>query len=360
MSRHLYFDVPRRLRIGVAMSGGIDSTAAAWLLKQNGNDVIGLHMRLHAEGGASWERVQQVAAEIGVRVTLVDLRKEFRTEVVAPFVLAYAEGRTPSPCPMCNRFIKMTRLWDVAHGLGCERLATGHYARIARPADGPALLRGVDKRKDQSYFLSMLTRDMLERVMFPLGESTKATIRQMLQDEGISASTTGESQELCFVPANDYRAFLMANGIEPRPGPIVDVSGHRLGQHRGIVGYTVGQRRGLGVSAGRPLYVVRIDPSTDTLVVGPREATLVSRTRVTEMNWLTASIPPSFTRFQVKVRSTSRPVWCTLTEVDGWKVELLYDEPVSGVAPGQAAVLYAGERVIGGGWIVESDGADCL
>jgi len=356
--RDVDFEPSRPLRVAVAMSGGMDSTAAAWLLKQGGHEVTGLHMRLHSGGEASWARVQDIAEEIGVPVSLVDLTLDFQAEVVAPFVRAYAEGRTPSPCPMCNRFIKMTRLWETAHALGCERLATGHYARIARTADGVALLKGVDRRKDQSYFLSMLTRDMLGRVVFPLGESTKAAVRQMLQNEGISVWTTDESQELCFVPANDYRSFLIENGVEPRPGPIVDLTGRVLGRHRGIVGYTVGQRRGLGVSADRPLYVVRIDAPTDTVVVGPGEATLVSRTRVTAMNWLVPEVPAHLSRFQVKVRSTSGPVWCTLTGVCGSEVELLYDTPVSGVAPGQAAVLYGHERVIGGGWIAGTESAE--
>jgi len=200
---------------------------------------------------------------------------------------------------------------------------------------------------------------MLERVVFPLGGFTKVAVRQLLEAEGISAWEADESQELCFVPGDDYRTFLMDNGIRPRPGPIVDMTGRVLGKHRGIVGYTVGQRRGLGVSADRPLYVVRIDPKTDTVFVGPHEATLVSRTRVHKMNWLVSAVPSYGSRYHVKVRSTSKPVWCTLTAASVDDVEIVYDEAQSGVAPGQAAVLYADDRVVGGGWItVEPEGTE--
>lgn len=337
----------------------MDSTSAAWLLKKDGHEVIGLHMGLHPGAAASWERVQQIAAEIGVRAIHVDLTREFQAEVIRPFVRAYAEGRTPSPCPLCNRFIKMTQLRQIAAALGCARLATGHYARVRPVKDGLALFRGVDRRKDQSYFLSMLTQDMLTQVVFPLGELTKASVRQLLQSEGISVWEADESQELCFVPGNNYRAFLIDWGLTPRPGPIVDMEGRVLGQHRGIVGYTVGQRRGLGVSSGRPLYVLRIDPATDTVVVGPREATFVTRTRLHAMNWLVPEVPPAGSRYRVQVRSTSKPVWCTLTAISPVDVRIAYDEPLSGVAPGQAAVLYADDQVIGGGWIVgEAEGIE--
>lgn len=348
-----------RVPIAVAMSGGMDSTAAAWMLKRQGHEVLGLHMRLHAGAEASWKRAQQAAAEIGVLLEEVDLTRDFEAEVVQPFVAAYKQGRTPSPCPLCNRVIKMTRLWQAASAQGCELLATGHYARIVPLADGPALLKGVDKRKDQSYFLSMLTRDMLERVVFPLGDLTKTAVRRSLQTEGISVWASNESQELCFVPGNDYRAFLAEMGITPRPGPIVDMTGRVVGRHRGIVRYTVGQRRGLGVAADRPLYVVRIDPAADTVHVGPREATMVSRTRVRSMNWLLSDVTARGSRYQVKVRSTSKPVWCTLTELSLDEVLLAYDEPQAGVAPGQAAVLYDGDRVVGAGWIVgDADGME--
>ncbi len=342
------------MRVAVAMSGGADSTAAALLLKREGYEVLGLHMILRDEPGPNWESARRAAEEIGVPILPVDLVRQFDDLVVKPFVDEYALGRTPSPCPLCNRRIKMTLLREFALSKGCSKIATGHYARVVLSSDGPALLRGTDTKKDQSYFLSMLTLDMLENALFPLGGVEKTQVRDLLKSEGISVWQREESQELCFVPEADYREFLARKGVAFMPGPIVDMDGKTLGTHRGIIGFTVGQRRGLGICGKEPLYVVGIDASTNTVIVGNRDQTYVSLTELRDVNLLAPSLISEGSRLQVMVRSTSRPVDCTVARLSGDSMKIRYDEPRSGVAPGQAAVLYSNERVVAAGWIERS------
>ncbi len=250
--------------VAVAMSGGIDSTATALVLKKEGFEVVGIHMRLHECSDAARESAHKAAAEIGVPIHAVDFRREFSRLVVKPFVDEYSRGRTPSPCPLCNRCIKMSLLFDHAASLGCEMLATGHYARVIQGEAGPELWKGKDRAKDQSYFLFALSREMLTRTMFPLGDFTKAQVRELLKGEHVSMWESEESQELCFVPDGDYRGFLSKQGVSDLPGNIVDLRGNVLGRHSGISKFTVGQRKGLGVCGPDPSYVVRIDVDTKT------------------------------------------------------------------------------------------------
>ncbi len=281
----------------------------------------------------------------------MDLSQEFSRLVVRPFLEKYCQGLTPSPCPICNRFIKLGFLLERARSLGCERIATGHYAQVAETFEEPALLVGKDRSKDQSYFLFMLTRDILKEVLFPLGPLTKTRVREFLHKAGLSARESAESQDLCFVPNDDYRGFLSSHGIEPCSGNIVDPQGNILGKHKGIIGYTVGQRRGLGICGPKPHYVIRIDSRTHTIVVGTREETFVPRLQVGEMNLLVSSGLSVGQRFHLKVRSTAKAVPSTVIGFCENNAELEFDEPQSGIASGQAAVLYSGDRVIGGGWI---------
>jgi len=230
-------------------------------------------------------------------------------------------------------------------------MATGHYARIGGSPDEPVLMRGKDKRKDQSYFLFMLTREMLGRTIFPLGELSKSRVRELLRTEGISLWESDESQELCFVPHGDYRDFLSKHGIKNRPGRIVDSLGRTLGKHKGITNYTVGQRRGLGICGPKALYVLRVDPESNTVVVGAREETLRPGFTISRINFLTCNEPSTGDRFQVKIRSASPAVSCIIGVCRDDSMEIRFDVPQAGVAPGQAAVLYSGETVVGGGWI---------
>jgi tRNA-uridine 2-sulfurtransferase len=339
------------MRIAVAMSGGMDSTAAALLLKQAGHEVVGFHMRLYPGSDRSMADAQDVAHEIAVPLHVADFSQAFSDLIVRPFVNEYAVGKTPSPCPRCNRLIKLTLLYEEACRMGCETLATGHYARIAHTENGPALLTGLDKNKDQSYFLFALTREMLNRALFPLGHWTKTRVRELLRQESISVCAAEESQELCFIPHGDYRSFLEENGIVPRPGPIRDMQGKVLGEHRGITGYTVGQRRGLGACGPEPHYVAKIDAQNNTVIVGTREEILTYRLTLSAVNILTSTPLSIGDRLLAKVRSTARAAPCTVTSLCPDRIVLNFEEPQGGIAPGQAAVLYAGDTVVGGGWI---------
>jgi tRNA-specific 2-thiouridylase len=339
------------MRIAVAMSGGMDSTAAALLLKKQGHEIVGLHMLLHSNSEITWISAQEVAEELGIPIYLVDLSRDFTEQVISPFVEQYTKGLTPSPCPICNRTIKMGLLFEHARRFGCELLATGHYAKIVRGSQGPMLFRGKDASKDQSYFLFNLSEEMLERTVFPLGQFTKKETREMLLSESISSAQSEESQELCFIPGGDYRRFLRERNILPKPGHILDSRGRILGEHHGITNFTVGQRRGIGICAPRPLYVIRIDAVTNTVVVGFREETLRKSFRIRSVNLIQTYRPLSGDRFQIKVRSTSKAVACTVVGESDACLDLELDEPQSGISAGQAGVLYSGDQVIGGGWI---------
>jgi tRNA-specific 2-thiouridylase len=329
----------------------MDSTASALILKEQGHDVAGVHMRLHLHEDGSLQAAQRAAHELGIPLYQVDLSRDFQEHVVRFFIEEYTRARTPSPCPLCNRFIKTTLLFQYVRSLGYEQLATGHYARIRGTREAPTLMRGADRSKDQSYFLCMLSRESLSRTLFPVGEHTKKHVRDLLRERGISAWRSAESQELCFVPQGDYRAFLESHGVDDLPGNIVDSSGKVLGRHKGITGYTVGQRRGLGIAAAHPLYVLKLDPGSHTVVVGTKEETMVSLFAASDWNFL-VDVPPAVgDRFEVKVRSTSAPAPCSVAALDDNSLTIRLDRPQSGVAPGQAAVLYSGSQVVGGGWI---------
>ena len=341
-----------RHKVAVALSGGVDSAVAAVLLRRQGWDLQGVHLRL-TPGGASEAWVRALAQHLAIPLQVVDLQREFAREVLDYFVSEYARGRTPNPCVRCNAAIKFGRLWEYLKGQGCLHLATGHYARLDLDSTGdPVLLRGVDRRKDQSYFLSRLACRLLPHLLFPLGDLTKDEVRRIYGAAGLPLRAgQQESMELCFIPAGDYQDFLRARrGVAGPPGDFVDVQGRLLGRHRGLECYTVGQRRGLGIPAREPYYVTEIQPASNRVVLGHRAEIYASGLVATQMNWLRP--PPTGELKAVAVIRYRHPGVPARIAVQGPSaVRAEFAAPQSAVAPGQAVVFYEGDRVLGGGWI---------
>jgi tRNA-specific 2-thiouridylase len=350
-----------RPRVVVGMSGGVDSSVAAAVLVEQGYDVIGIAMRLW--GGESTSGccslddfldARRVSAQLGIPFYVMDFRAEFDRTVVDPFVQDYLAGRTPSPCVRCNQFVKFASFRDRARELGAQYVATGHYARVARdPETGRAeLWRARDRAKDQSYFLFTVQSDVLEHTLFPVGDLTKEQVRDKARALGLSVADKPESQEICFAPKGRYAEFVAARaGVAPQTGAIVDGSGKRIGQHDGVHRFTIGQRRGLGVSAPEPLYVTGIDAGSGEVKVGPKTATVARGLVARRTNWIDDRVPSVDAGYQVKIRSRFEPTPVRLCSADGDSFTIECDGGLAAVTPGQAAVLYSGERVVGGGWI---------
>jgi tRNA-uridine 2-sulfurtransferase len=337
----------------MALSGGVDSAVAAWLLRRQGWNLWGVHLRL-TPWGSSEDWVNALARRLEIPVQVVDLQREFAEEVLDYFASEYARGRTPNPCVRCNAAIKFGRLWDLLQGEGYTHLATGHYVRLqADQTASTVLLRGVDRGKDQSYFLSRLPRGLLPHLLFPLGNLTKGEVQQVYHETGLPVrESQRESMELCFIPEGDYQEFLQARrGVGP-PGDFIDAQGRVLGRHRGLECYTVGQRRGLGLPARKPYYVTGIQPEFNRVVLGHRAELNSSGLLASEMNWL---INPPAGEFQARavIRYRHPGVQSRIRLCGSGEVRVEFATPQSAVAPGQAVVFYEGDRVLGGGWIEE-------
>jgi tRNA-specific 2-thiouridylase len=351
-------------RIVVAMSGGVDSSVAAARLHAAGYDVIGvtLHLWDYPDDGAVKSRccapedihdARRVADFLGFPHFAFDRRELFKAEVVDPFVDSYVQGETPSPCVRCNRGVKSRELFALADRLGARRVATGHYARIVESGGRYELHRGRDASKDQSYFLHLLDEAELARLTFPLGDSDKAEVRAEAQRLELPGAHKGESQELCFVPAGRYDAFVAERADDRiRPGAIVDEQGRELGRHRGIHGFTLGQRRNLGVATGQRSYVIGVDPETATVRLGPKERLLSGGALVEDARLASDVTPPFHAEVEVRYRGTPHPARVSAAGEGRFRVE--FEKPVSAVVKGQYAVFYRGTRVLGGGLIKES------
>lgn len=362
--------VAGRGHVVVAMSGGVDSSVAAALLVEAGYRVTGVMMRLWAEdlsdpaapGTAEVKNrcctdeavneARQVASLLGIPFHLVDYEDAFKACVVDYFVAEYSRGRTPNPCLACNRHLRFGRLLEHAQVLGADCLATGHYARVDR-ADGRYRLRmGVDPNKDQSYVLYVLGQEALGHVLFPLGRYTKPEVRELARRYGLPVADREESMELCFVGDDDYRGFLRRHAPQVvEPGPILDTAGRVIGRHRGLPFYTVGQRRGLGIAAAEPLYVIRLDVERNALVVGP--AAELGRQRLTAIDvcYVAGQAPPGPVRVQAKIRYRAKLAGATWTPLEGGRAGVEFDHPLRDITPGQAVVAYQGDQVVGGGLI---------
>ncbi len=353
-------------RVAVAMSGGVDSSVAALLLHEAGVSILGLSLQLYdrtQDGGSSWGRccsprdfldARAVADHLGVPFYVLNMEREFRDEVIADFVAAYRAGRTPLPCARCNSGPKFLHLAERARALGADRVATGHYARVGQdPVTGRRTLRrSRDPEKDQSYFLYDLSQDQLAITLFPVGDLDKETVRTIAAERGLATAAKPESQDICFVPDGDYRAFLRREGdAGDTPGDIVDTGGAVLGRHAGLSGFTVGQRRGLGLAAGRPLYVVDLDPDTHRVVVGGAGEEYGDRLVASRARWVSIEPPSSPFEATVRIRSTHVGARARIEPIAPDRFEAVFAEPQRAITPGQAAVLYDGDLVLGGGTI---------
>jgi tRNA-specific 2-thiouridylase len=347
------------------MSGGVDSSVAAALLKQQGYDVIGMMLRLWSEPGKedsnrcctpdSMAMARRVAARLDIPFYVIDAKNVFRETVVQYFLDGYAAGMTPNPCLMCNRQIRWTFLLEHALALGVEFMATGHYARKRTTQEGEhQLLRAVDHAKDQSYVLHVLNQEKLARALFPVGEYPKPEIRNMAESLGLPVYKRPDSQDLCFLAGEDYRNFIQRNAAEMLvPGAIVTRGGEMLGQHNGLANYTIGQRKGLGVASHVPLYVLGKDSATNTLVVGAADELGTTDLVADGVNWISGAAPSEPFRAEVKIRYTAREAWAQITPLAGGRqARVRFDTSQRDVTPGQAAVFYTGELLLGGGIII--------
>ena len=354
------------MRVVVAMSGGVDSSVAAALMAQAGHDVIGLSMQLYDQRSSpeafgsccsidDLHDAKRVASRLGFPHYTLDFEEQFRRTVVNHFVSEYAVGRTPIPCVQCNADLKFSALVDRAHAFDAAAVATGHYARVVFDEDSRQyrLLRGVDAGKDQSYFLFTLTQDQLAHALFPVGHLTKPEVRAHATRLGLNVADKPDSHEICFVPDGDAAGFVDRQLPEAdRSGEIVDTTGKVLGRHAGVHRLTVGQRRGLGLATGTPMYVIKLEPVDSRVVVGPREELGGRTLTATNVNWISGAAPEAPLRITARIRHRHEDAPATVTADSGCRAHVEFDTPQMAITPGQAVVFYDGDTSLGGGWIV--------
>lgn len=342
----------------IAMSGGVDSGVAAFLTQQAGFSGIGCTMNLFARENTDAEDAKAIADRLGMAHYVFDLSEQFREKVIMPFVACYQCGKTPNPCIQCNRFLKFASLLEKAEQLGCDKLVTGHYAQVVETGEGWQLRRAADPAKDQSYVLYMLTQAQLARVFLPLGRLTKPEVRRIAEEQGFVNAHKHDSQDICFVPDGDYAAVIgQYSRTRPQPGEFVDLQGNVIGQHQGLIHYTIGQRRGLGISIGKPAYVCGLDVPNNRVIIGTNDDLFQDTCTLCEVNWIAGEPPQEPVRCQAKIRykHPAQPAWLQFT--DTHSAVLRFDVPQRAVTAGQAAVFYDGEICLGGGEITAASGA---
>jgi tRNA-specific 2-thiouridylase len=351
-------------KVVVAMSGGVDSSVAAALLKEQGYDVIGMMLRLWSEPGKegsnrcctpdSMAQARRVAAKLDIPFYVIDAKDVFHDTVVQYFLDGYARGETPNPCLVCNRQIRWTFLLDHALAFGAEYMATGHYVRITRDETGKSQLwRAVDRSKDQSYVLHVLTQEKLKHALFPVGDYPKPEIRAIAERYGLPTASRKDSQDLCFLAGEDYRNFLQRNAAKMlKPGEILTRAGKSVGEHTGLANYTIGQRKGLGIASPVPLYVLGKNAGTNTLIVGTQEELGSRELTARDVHWVSGEMPGEPFRADVKIRYTAKEAEALVTPLEGDRVHIRFDAPQRDITAGQAAVFYEGDRMIGGGIIL--------
>lgn len=351
-------------RVLLGMSGGVDSSVAGYLLREQGYDVVGVTMKVWPQdcisraddkccGPQAVADARNVAHSLGIPHYVVDEADEFERTVIDYFSSEYRAGRTPNPCVMCNEKLKFGKLWEKAESLGCDFIATGHYAIIERENDRAILRKGADPRKDQSYFLFSLTQEQLRRALTPLGKMAKPEIRAIARSLGLKVADKVDSQEICFVPGNDYKAFLRSHLAEDEfhPGGIYDLDGNFLCAHDGIELFTIGQRKGLPGGSPAPRYVIDIDAETKRVIVGSAEDLLTEEFEIERVRWPGEITPNESSEVTVKIRYSHSGTRATVTPLPGHRARVQLHDPQKAVTPGQAAVLYDGDAVVGGGWI---------
>ena len=341
-------------KVMIGMSGGVDSAVSAYLLKRDGYDVTGVTLRLCGENESDASDAKAVAEKLGVAHTVDDMTNKFKDGVVEDFIKSYKKGETPNPCIVCNKRIKFGAMLDYAIEHGMDYIATGHYARVVKNDDGRyLLLKALDESKDQSYVLYTLSQEVLSRVIFPLGEMTKGEARAIAEREGLINARKRDSQDICFVPDGDYAAFIERYTGESFPkGNFVDLNGKILGEHQGIIRYTIGQRKGLGIALGRPAFVCRKDARNNTVTLSDNEALFSDTVMVSKINWIPFDSLNSPLRVRAKIRYNMQAQPAIVEQIEPDLVRLKFDQPQRAVTPGQAAVFYDDDYIVGGGIIL--------
>ena len=354
-------------KVVVGMSGGGDSSVAAYLLKEQGYDVIGVTMQIWQDedraiqeenggccGLSAVDDARRVAADLGIPYYVMNFKKEFKRDVIDYFIEEYRQGRTPNPCIACNRYVKWESLLKRSLDIGADYIATGHYARIVKLDNGRyTLMRSATLAKDQTYALYNLTQEQLSRTLMPVGEYSKDKVREIAERINLQVASKPDSQDICFVPDGDYASFIEeTTGEKVVPGNFVDLDGNILGQHKGIIHYTVGQRKGLGLSLGKPVFVLEIRPETNEVVIGDNEDALSNTLRANRINFMSVEELEGEKRVFAKIRYNHKGAWCTVKKSGEDEILCTFEEPQKAITPGQAVVLYDGDYVFGGGTII--------